>query len=131
VGDQRHAQDFFGGGAGFVGIFDDFDASAFAASPGVNLGFDNDGSAEFVRGHFGFDYGMSHLAAGHRYAIARKQGFGLIFMDLHVNDGNGNSQYSADDRERGKWIADAAGAIISLEIEGSRGADREAAGGGV
>jgi hypothetical protein len=56
----------------------------------VDLGFDDDGASELVGGGFGFDYGVRHFAAGHGHAVARKQGFGLVFMDLHVDDGNGN-----------------------------------------
>ena len=80
-----HAQDFFGGGAGFVGVLDDLDASAFAASAGVDLGFDDDGASESLGGRFGFGYGVSHFAARHGHAVARKQGFGLVFVDLHVD----------------------------------------------
>jgi hypothetical protein len=45
MGDQRHAEDFFGYGAGIGGIFGDFDSAAFASPTGVDLGFDDDAAA--------------------------------------------------------------------------------------
>jgi hypothetical protein len=50
----------------------------------VDLGFDDDGASEPLGGGFGFGYGMNHFAPRHWHAVARKQGFGLVFVDLHV-----------------------------------------------
>jgi len=35
-------------------------------------------------GGFGFGDGVNHFAPRHWHAVARKQGFGLVFVDLHV-----------------------------------------------
>ena len=62
--DQRHAENFLGDRARFGGIFGDLDASAFAASAGVDLRFDDHAAAELLRGRFGFVHGVRHFAAG-------------------------------------------------------------------
>jgi hypothetical protein len=85
VSDERTAQDLFGGGAGLVWSLDDLDASALTASTGVDLGFDDDGASEPLGGGFGFGYGVNHFAPRHWHAVVCEQGFGLVFVDLHVD----------------------------------------------
>jgi len=90
MGDQLHAQNFFSGGAGFLGVFDHLDASTLAASAGVDLGFDYYRTAEFLRGRFGFESCVGDFPTRHRHSVTSEQDFGLVFVDLHVDDVSGN-----------------------------------------
>ena len=68
---------------GFGVVFGDFDAAAFAAAARVNLRFDYDAAAEFLRSRLGFGDGIRHLPAGHGDIVFGQNRFGLILVNFH------------------------------------------------
>ena len=72
-----------GGGGGVIGGMDHLDAAGFAASAGVDLGFDYGAAAELLGGGAGFGGGGRHPALRHGYAVTGEYLFGLIFVQLH------------------------------------------------
>jgi hypothetical protein len=49
----------------------------------VDLRFDDDATAEFFGGCFGFFGSAGHLASRHGDAMTGKEGLGLILVNLH------------------------------------------------
>jgi hypothetical protein len=69
---------------GLVGRVSELNATGFAAPAGVDLCFDdNNGRAETLRGGARLFLGERNLTAGSRNAVASKDRFGLIFVNLH------------------------------------------------
>ena len=83
--DEGHAHDLAGEIGGFVGRFREFYAAAFAAASRVNLRFhDYDLGAQAFGYCAGFVFFVHYFAARDRNAKFRKDGFGLVFVDLHA-----------------------------------------------
>ena len=83
---QRHAQDLFGQQGGFSGIFRHLHAATLAAPARVDLGFHDNGAADFLRGCFGFGHRKSDLPAGYGNIEPGKNCLGLILVDFHFGD---------------------------------------------
>ena len=80
---------------GFVGGVGQLYAAGFAASAGVNLRFDDDyGSAETLGSGAGFVFGEGDFAAGDGDTVASKDGFSLIFVNLHCGGPSAGETWS-------------------------------------
>src|SRR5258708_18353631 len=81
---ERHAQDVPGNILGFISRARQLYAPALAAAPGVNLRFyDNNVRLQALCGLTRLFLGVSHLATRRGHAVARKDGLGLILVNLH------------------------------------------------
>ena len=69
----------------FGRVLDDLDAAALPAAARVNLRLDDDGAAaEAIGDGPRFVGGERDLAARHGHAVTRKNGLGLILVNLHA-----------------------------------------------
>ena len=81
---QSHAQDLVGGGARVFEGFDDLDATAFAASAGMNLRLDHPhGSAEVLGNFARLINREGNAAFRYRDAVLGQKTLCLIFVDIH------------------------------------------------
>ncbi len=84
LGHQRHPQDRLGVLRGLLRGLRRLDAAGLAASPGMNLGFDDgDVAAEAPGRLFGGRGIGSQLAVGHRDAVFAEKGLRLILVNVH------------------------------------------------
>jgi hypothetical protein len=87
VRDQLHAEDLLGVVRRLVDVLGNFYAATFAASPGVNLGFNDDAASPVGEQSFGhidcFVQRVGHFAPGNGNAVFRQDVFRLIFVDFH------------------------------------------------
>ena len=84
VGNQLHAQNFFGARFDFVNRFGHLDATALATSAGMDLGLDDpDRSAQFLRSLNRFLHGKRCDPARHGHAEFAQNIFALVFVDFH------------------------------------------------
>ena len=60
-------------------------AATLAAASGMNLGFDDDRTAELLRCRTSFFFCIGNFATRYSNAIARQNLLGLVFMYLHVS----------------------------------------------
>ena len=83
---ERHADHVARDALGLVGVLRQLDAAALAAATRVNLRLDDHGAAAQTLGDLAsLGSRERHLAARHGNAVAREDGFGLIFVDFHWN----------------------------------------------
>jgi hypothetical protein len=83
MGDQRHAQNFFGKFCRLGGIARDLDAAAFAAPAGVNLCLHDHAPADLLRRRRGFIGRERDLAARNGDLVLGQDRLGLILMNFH------------------------------------------------
>ena len=86
---QRHSEHLFSDFGGFISIFGDLDAAAFAAAAGVDLCFHDHTAADFLRCRFRFFYRVGDFTTRHRNLIFGKDGLPLILVNFHIGYGVG------------------------------------------
>jgi hypothetical protein len=90
VRDESLAEKLPGRVRGFGGAGNGLDAASFAASAGMDLGFDNQfARRQLSRNRFRFFGRKRHAAIGHRHAEAAEEFFGLVFVNVHACAGGG------------------------------------------
>jgi hypothetical protein len=83
VRDQVHADDLLRQRDRLVRVLGELDAAALAAAAGVDLGLDDDASAEVLRRLARLLGGVDDDAPGRRHAVTAHDLFCLIFVDFH------------------------------------------------
>ena len=83
VGDEGHAEDFFGLFTALDRICSEFDATTLAASAGMDLGFNDHTAAELFCCLNGLVNRESHYAFWHRDSVFGQDFLGLMLMDFH------------------------------------------------
>ena len=78
-----HAENGFGGFAGFLGGSGDFDAACLAASADVDLSFDRDHTTEMFPGRHGLLDREGNLPFWNRQPVSPKNVFRLMFVNIH------------------------------------------------
>ena len=85
---QLHAKDLLGVLLGLVARFGQLDPTALATAASVDLRLDHHhavaGSEQLLRRGIGLLEGNGHLPVGHTDAVASKNLFGLILVNLHA-----------------------------------------------
>jgi hypothetical protein len=84
VRDEVHAEDVRREVPRFVRVFRDLDASALAATSGVNLGLNDHASADFAGAFSRFLRRVRDLSSRHRYAVPAQDGLRLILVNFHL-----------------------------------------------
>ena len=64
-------------------VLGELDAARLAASADQDLGLDDDGITEFLRGLHGFGYGRCGAAIGNRHAVLLEELLALILQKIH------------------------------------------------
>ena len=83
MGDQLHAEDIAGVLGGLLRIVGDLDATAFAASTGVDLRLNDDATTEIGGDRLGLLGGSGNLAVRDSNPVGAQQLLALEFVDLH------------------------------------------------
>src|SRR5262245_24217496 len=116
MGHQCHAKQRRRSTLGFVGVLDDFDATSFATSTSVDLGFHhNDATAETARRLARFLCRECHLAVRHGNTVSRQDGFCLILVNFHADCCRGQACLAVHRTER-----KADGRRMRHEVDGRR-----------
>ena len=80
---QPHAQHLFRDLDGFGCVLGNLDAAAFSAPAGMNLRFDDDAAADFLRRRFRLIHRKRHFAPRHRDSVLGQDRLGLILVNFH------------------------------------------------